>query len=1147
MARLNFATIARALRAVWWQIAGILVFGAALLTYELTAETTISFWDCPEYVATAFALEPGHPPGNPTWMLIAHTFTLLAGSPEAAAGAIARMNGLATAGAVWLFYLIIIIAGRRLRRFRTESGEPTGPLAAGAVVASLCLAWCDTLWYSAVEAEVYAMASLSTAAVVYIVLLWARAPQAPHADRRLVLAAYIMGLSIGVHQLNLLCIPLLGLIICYALNPARAAWRAVGALLLSVAVVAAVLFGIMPGIPALCGKCELWAVNSMGWPMHTGVILGLGVVAAICVALIAPAWIVPLKWQRAWRCAAWCAAAIVIGFGTYAAIYIRGAANPPMNQGAPGNIFAFTSYLNRDQYPSYPLLYGPTPMSRPLLQETIVSDGSARYDTYARTRRHTLRAPYAPEAVLNARSGLLTAADSADNMRVSERRRGYVTTDYTYSYAYPPEQQMWFPRINRTDAAHLDAYRSWLGMDEQTMVPVEASVALDSTGRAVGRLNPDGSRSKTSSFRPTYAQNLQMLFGFQLGYMYGRYILWNFVGRQNDFASQGAADAGNIATGFSLIDNALPGTADMPTELGSGNAGHHEYYFLPLLLGIAGIVALAIRGRRGRRLSFAILVLFLMAGAAIAFYLNQSPGEPRERDYAFGGSVMAFGGWIAFGAAAICALPRRKTLRALAAAALCGVPVLMLCENIPDHDRHLRTAGRDLPRNILLSLEPNAILFTNGDNLTFPLWYLQEVEGVRQDVRVINLNYLSTPWYAHQLMQPTAGAQPVPTTARPGDIAYGAASAATTIPSAPAADGVAALQSFYSSLRRGERGALPTGRLRIAGADSIVFTLGTARVVAQGPIFMADIIATNAARGWERPIYLADGISPSDQHGLTPLLLPEGMVLRLVPDTAAHAAAALARTDSLITRAFNWGGLSKRGVYTDDATRFQAHRLRRLTLRTADALLRAGRPDRAEAVALKALREIPSDAVPYTAYSDGYARLHEAVQAAEVLCAIDGRLGRPALRAEARELLLEAARRSLAFRRYVNRTPPSARSTISGSVRLQSVMLFAPFDAWERLGFGSSDELTAEAATRNIDFNAERRAWERDRALRGLLPLARPATARRIGAAAPDASADSATARALKQYLRAGGTAASLGDYKEFADFDSAYFSNLLP
>lgn len=1056
-------------------IGGAGVFLAALLTYWLTAERTVSWWDCPEYVANALLLEPGHPPGNPTWMLAAHIATLLAPGPQYAALAVNLLSGLFTALVAWLLFDIIWML---LSYVRPESG--TLGVAVGASVGALCFAWCDTAWYSAVEAEVYAMSVCFTAMQIWLALIWARRRD----DRWLVLLAYVTGLSLGIHQLNLLSLPAVALIICYRLRPCRSRvhpWIAIG---LSVLAIAAVLFGLMPGLPALLGRFELWMVNGVHLPFNSGTSAGALLLLLIVVLLL----LIANRYAGRWvRTGAWCAAMLCLGYCIYGLIIIRGYANPPMNEGWPGDIFSFQSYLERDQYGSRPIVKGPTPESSPLLEERIESDGKAVYSRYALKKGKPLYARANNLYILKPRSGLLDAGDSAFNRRAMESSApAYVITDYAYSRRTAPELDMWFSRIYSDKPSAREAYESWLGMTPENMVEVEASEAVDPQGNAVGKIGPDGKRHKRKTLRPTYGQQLQMLTMYQMSYMYMRYLMWNFVGRQNNTDAQGEVDNGNFITGIDLADSAMLGPTDkMPGEMWGDNPGRNRYFMLPLLLGVVGIVALGMSGRRGGRACAMTAALFIFTGIAIAVYLNQTPGEARERDYSFVGSFLAYCIWIGAGAWWLTdTAGRKRWCRWVAAGLTACVPLLMLEQNYDDHDRSGRTAARDFAIATLQGLEPDAIIFVAGDNYTFPLWYAQEVEGIRRDVRVVSTGYLLTPWYALQQMIPTSDGKALPMIADASCLAYGGMVLSQAGGEKPM-DAVKALRELYASSRSTGTPRIATPELRIPGSsDSLTIVLsGRGTILTQDKLLMADIIAANAAQGWKRPIYWCSATSPDKMLGLAAYTRPEGLAIRLMPDSALRPD--IERMARFLL-GMRYGGLHRDGVFTDVPTQKYVHRLRQLTVDAARAAIDSGNPMLALRLLNNMERSMSGQAIPYNTLTYDRQPRNMRVEAALLYGELAEKLRAPGLLRYGRKLAKTAAARALEFRNYYTSLPPRLRNVVTPERRLEAEDSYRAIDACLRLGV-SRKEIMSLPGMQGYDLEAEKRRWERMQTVRLLL------------------------------------------------------------
>ena len=751
---------------------GWLAFAIAAVTYCLTVEPTASFWDCPEFILSGYKLEIGHPPGAPFFMLTANFFSLIA-EPENVAYMVNIMSAvLSAAGIMFLFWSITHLARKLIVGNSKEISMPqTVTILAAGMVGALAYTWSDTYWFSAVEGEVYGYSSLFTAVVFWLILKWEDCADSPHSDRWLVLIAYLVGLSIGVHLLNLLCIPAIVLVAYYRKFP-NANWKGMLlAMAASGAIVFVVLYGIVPGVVKVGGWSELLFVNVLGMPFNTGlfvyiallagtliaglfvtekggsrtavaalftlgtallgipfygygtmsVVIGLLVLAGIflCVKLVKIG--KELISYRVINTIFLCMFTIMIGYASYALIVIRSAANTPMDQNSPEDIFTLGSYLNREQYGSRPLFYGPG---------------------------------FESEVKIGENSKAVTKETSPIYARTSDGKYKLIGHNKEYEF----EQNMLFPRMFSTQ--HAAAYEEWIGRKVTNRVDAKY---------------PDYQMYKRDPRfvrMPTQRDNLAYMARYQINHMYWRYFMWNFVGRQNDIQGNGEPEYGNWITGIPVMDRIIEGDIDkMPKEL-KENKGRNVYFALPLILGLLGIVWQLMKGKEGKKQLWVVFMLFFMTGIAIVLYLNQTPGQPRERDYAFAGSFYAFAIWIGLGVAGLAQLIQEVTKKeniiiSSAVAFLCLlVPVQMLSQTWDDHNRSGRYACRDFGLNYLNTLpqEGCPIIYTCGDNDTFPLWYNQEVEENRTDARVCNLSYLSADWYIDQMRSPAYDSPALPIT-----------------------------------------------------------------------------------------------------------------------------------------------------------------------------------------------------------------------------------------------------------------------------------------------------------------------------------------------------------------------------------------------
>lgn len=1016
---------------------GWVVFAISLATYWLTLEPTASYWDCGEFIIQADKLEVGHPPGNPIFMLTARFFANFAPDATKISVMVNAMSGLLSALTILLLFWTITHLVRRLIVRDNQNRELSLSryliIMGSGVVGALAYCWSDTFWFSAVEGEVYAFSSFCTALVFWLILKWENRADLPHSDRYLILIAYVIGISVAVHLLNLLCIPAIVLVFAYRKWKDMDLVKSLIALLVSFAIVALVLFGLVPGFIKMAQRFELLFVNGFGLSFNSGALFYALLTAAVFCWALYTMWrqksAVMVKitfllavtlsgmlfmgdgWWLGWLLTAvlaawlfirgnrplpvrvlsnvlWSIAVIFVGYSSYALILIRSSADTPMNQNSPDNVFDLATYLNREQYGENPLIYGETLYSGPqkklmgVLTDTVTyrEDGSpilVSYPSYQQVveKGKPLYAKGVRDAVPVSEYGFLSIGEQASNAAHASRGGDYyVKRDYKPEVKMNPELNMLFPRIY--SRMHRDAYRQWVTLDTTPSNLKELHAVDDLTGEEVPEVNLQGepfmnqmtgqvTYPQKMGYRPTYAQNLEYFFNYQLIHMYMRYFMWNFAGRQNDVMNQkGELDAGNWISGIPFLDNARLGDQSLlPDDLGKNNQGHNVYYMLPLILGLIGLIWQAFAGKRGIEQFWVVFFLFFMTGIAIVLYLNQPPNQPRERDYAFAGSFYAYAIWIGMGVTGLWHIIRfiigsrkRASASVYCAATACVlgavVPVQMVSQTWDDHDRSGRYAARDFAINYLNSLEPNAIVFCNGDNDTFPLWYAQEVEGVRPDVKIINLSYLASDWYANQMRRQSYEARPVHFTATPADIAYGRMD--VTIPGRETAPAnlLESLKLIYSgktfnpdyrypefpsavvTIPVDRQKVIERGLVAAKDSDEIVneIVIDLNRVpaitskgyVGLGELLMLDIIATNAADGWPRPIYWCSTVGNEYHLGFTEYLRSTGMTHQLVPTYQAGLPARADRAYNVVSN-YKWGGADKATVdsrpYFDETAR----------------------------------------------------------------------------------------------------------------------------------------------------------------------------------------------------------------------------------
>lgn len=979
-------------------VLGWIVFAIASTVYLMTIESTASFWDCGEFISSAYKLEVGHPPGAPFFMLMANLFTRLAAGTEGVARMVNSMSALFSGLTIlFLFWSITHMARKILVKDDGEIslGKLITIMGSG-LVGALAYTFSDTFWFSAVEGEVYASSSLFTAVVFWLILKWEEMADKPHADRWIVLIAYLMGLSIGVHLLNLLCIPPIVLVYYYKKSPNPTMKGTLGALLVSFAIVGLMMFGVIQGLVEVCGYFELLFVNVFGMPYNSGVFAYVIILAGVLIWSI---WetmrdeVQPVRMKIAFILSVVligipfigsgytlaviltsaltaylfiskkvnikmlntilvCLMVIVVGYSSYAVTLIRATADTPMNQNAPSDIFTLRTYLAREQYGKTPLFYG----------QTFVSE----------VKRENKDGACAP--VVKEGEPVWSRVIKKDK---KEKDRYYISR-HDQDYQYVDELNMLFPRMYSADPRHIEAYKEWGQVKGEP-------VKFNRCGEIV------------SVMKPTFLENIRYFLSYQVNFMYWRYFMWNFSGRQNDIQGNGEVMNGNWITGIPAIDEILIGPQDdMPLDI-VNNKGHNVYYMLPLLLGILGLLYQAYSGEKGIQSFWVTFFLFFMTGLAIVLYLNQTPYQPRERDYAYAGSFYAFCIWIGFGVAALAkGLERFAKMSPVVAGTLASVlclfvPIQMGAQNWDDHDRSGRYVCRDFGTNYLESCEPNAIIFTNGDNDTFPLWYAQEVEGVRTDVRVCNTSYLQTDWYTDQMKKQAYESAPLPITWTREQYVQGKRDAAYVFPLTEEAIDLNTALNFVRSddpkFKKlpgiaQELDYIPSETL-IYKVDSVAgekvlegdttgllkemtIDLKGKNALGKQELTILDMLQTN---NFERPMYFAITVSPDQFVNLDGYFEQTGLAYQIVPKNANKAVNTEKMYDNVMNK-FKWGGVDKPGVYIDENVMRMCKSYRMMLFnKLAEALVSEGKKDKALAVLDKSMQVLPPENVPldYTA------------------------------------------------------------------------------------------------------------------------------------------------------------------------------------
>ena len=1012
-------------------VLGWITFLVAAFVYCSTIEPTASFWDCPGFITTGYKLEVGHPPGAPFFMLTANLFSHFASDPSQVAKMVNTMSALLSATTILFLFWSITHLTRRLimKDWSCLTTPKLIAIEASGLVGALIYTFSDTFWFSAVEGEVYAYSSAFTAIVFWLILKWEDKADEAHSDRWLVLIAYMTGLSIGVHLLNLLCIPAIVLVYCYRRFPNIELKGSLIALIVSFVIVAAVLYGVVPGIITVGGWFELFFVNTLGCPFNTGEVVYIFLLVAtviwaiyetytdrslkrqnlafvlsvgmlgipfygfgwsavvIGVVVLVALWfvlgyrkrvekkLVPVITARVKNTALLCMLMLMIGYSSYAVIVIRSTANPPMDQNSPEDIFTLGSYLSRDQYGDRPLAYGQAYTSQ------VAFDVQGNMCIPKRTKG-------APVYQRKEKA----SKEEKDSYFV-------VTTKDKMVYA----QNMVFPRMYSSD--HAQAYESWLGGVTGSEVP------YDCCGESV------------MVKMPSQWDNIRFFLSYQCNFMYWRYFMWNFCGRQNDIQGNGEAEHGNWITGISFIDNLMYGDqSKLPDDL-KNNKGHNVFYGLPLLLGLIGLFWQAWRGRRGIRQFWVVFFLFFMTGLAIVIYLNQTPMQPRERDYAYAGSFYAFAIWCGIGVAALYDMIVRKmkgvnpTAIAAVVALLCVlVPIQMASQTWDDHDRSGRYTCRDFGQNYLMTLQDkgNPIIFTNGDNDTFPLWYNQETEGVRTDARVCNLSYVNTDWYIDQMKRPAYNSPSLPITWPRLDFCSGTNEYVRVQPElkeqvlqfykenpeeAKQQFGddpfeVRNVMKYWVRSKNADMHVIPTdtlyldidkeavkrGGMMMASdtiPDRMVISLKGKSALYKGELMMLEIVSQ---ANWTRPVYVATTVGSDNYLNLGDNFVREGLANRITPFTTNAPGAKNFDTEKTYNNVMNrykWGGLEQKGLYIDETVMRMCYTHRHLMADLALQLIAEGKTDKALNVLRKSEKVLPSYNVPNT-YLSGAADLAKA-------------------------------------------------------------------------------------------------------------------------------------------------------------------------
>ncbi len=944
-------------------ILGWFMFMAATAVYMMTLEPTMPFWDCGEFIASAYKLEVGHPPGAPLFMLIARLFSAFVGV-ENVPYAINSLSAVSSGATImFLFWTITHLAKKMVDKDGDQSDNKNLIIFAAGLIGAFAYTFSDTFWFSAVEGEVYAMSSLFTAVVFWAILKWESEADEPSNLRWIILIAYLMGLSIGVHLLNLLAIPAICFVYYFKKN--TFSWKGV-----------AITSGVALGLLFLMQTVVLiWSIqiaawferfftNTLGMPFNTGVFFYALILIGGLVSLII------YSKKRGWvavNTLTWSIAVALIGYTTFATIVIRSQADTPMNENKPNNFFALVSYMNREQYGDRPLLRGqyfntPQVSSKPWLDgnEVYVKSYSVREDNDKGKLVISFKNRFEAEQYISSNNG--------QKLKVVEE---YLETGEKKATEPNYAQTHVFPRMYSSQGSHIQQYKIWAEL-------------------------------KDVKRTPTFSENMGFFFSYQVNWMYWRYFMWNFAGRQNDTQGTGDFVDGNWKSGIGFYDEARLGNQEAVPELSKNNKANNSYYMIPLLIGLLGLVYQFLRHRN----DFIVVgLLFVLTGFAIVVYLNQTPLQPRERDYAYAGSFYAFAIWIGLGVTAIY-FWLKLMLKNVPSAALAGLaflvslaaPVLMAAQGWDDHDRSDRRTGIDMAKNYLNSLQPNAIIFTNGDNDTFPLWYAQEVEGVRTDVRVVNLSLLNTDWYIDQMKRRQYESAPVPFSIpefkyRQGTRDIVVLNSDTML--TPLEEALAfclddskaqnfgkkkysTMQNYQFSLAVSEENQAKFKQY-VGANDSLVSQMSFAlldddgesprQFITKAQLMVMDLIVHN---NWERPIYFAVTTGSEAYMGLEPYFQLEGLAYRLTPifhtdydrDNMSGGVASELMYDNVMNK-FQWGNIDTKDIYLDENNRRMVTNLRMQMNNLAEQFIIENKMDKAAAVLNKSLTALPEKNAPY--------------------------------------------------------------------------------------------------------------------------------------------------------------------------------------
>lgn len=943
-------------------VIGWIVFLIASTVYILTSEPTMSFWDCGEYISTAFKLEVGHPPGAPLFQLIGRFFTLFAfGDLTHVARMVNTMSALASGFTIlFLFWTITMIAKKIVNPDGNELTKgKTFMIMGAALVGSLAYTFTDSFWFSAVEGEVYAMSSFFTAIVFWAIFKWEEHSEDKHAYRWLILIAYLMGLSVGVHLLNLLAIPAITLVYYFKKFKAPS-WKGIFlAFIFSLGILAVIMYLIIPWVVNLAGLFELFFINSIGMPFTSGTIIYIILLLGL---IIWGLYFTRKKGKAILNTIILAFTFILIGYTSFLVLIIRSNADTPIDENNPENAMYLLAYLNREQYGDWPLLSGQY-YNAPMIDR---KDGTPVY----------------------------TKDNASGKYLITDKREKVVPV-------YDPRFTTIFPRMwANMEQKYIDDYKRW-GNVKGTPIEVQ------------------GNEKTETRYKPTFNENLRFFWNYQVIHMYYRYFMWNFAGKQNDNQGYGNKVEGNWKTGIPFFDKWRLGSQNIP-EIRK-NKANNNFYFLPLILGLIG---LSFSMKKDYKSTIVIGLLFFMTGIAIVVYLNQYSPQPRERDYAYAGSFYAFAIWIGLGVLQLSEWLTKKLNPSLSSiiatvASLILVPGIMAQQGWDDHDRSGRYTSLALAENYLNSCAPNAILFTNGDNDTFPLWYAQEVEGIRTDVRVVNLSLLNTDWYIDQMKRKAYDSDPVPFSLSREKYRQGNHDVTYIVEDDALKNQYVDLRVLFNILNSDDSRLklntqqyglvdfFPTRKFMVGYDSSGVLLKGyvpakyasritplkwemKSNAIEKNNLMILDLLSHNE---WKRPVYFASTMSTDTYIGLEKYFYLEGLAYRVLPATSnpkdgqTGEVNADVMYDNLINK-FKWGNMQNPKIYLDETNMRMLTNFRNMFGRLADELIREGKQDSARRVLDRCMEVMPDKVIPMnffmTSIIEGYYKLGDMDKAGEL-------------------------------------------------------------------------------------------------------------------------------------------------------------------